>query len=103
MDIMCAYLHMVKPVLERHSQYMGPKVIQDLPSSATAELFKILKPDSNKFSFSLKAYMVELYQDTLVNLPLPKNAKHMKLEIKKDQKGMVTVENETVVPISMRI
>lgn len=67
---------------------------------ATSELFKILKRDRNKFSFSLKAYMVELYQDTLVDLLLPKQAKRLKLDIKKDSKGMVTVENATVVPIS---
>lgn len=30
--------------------------------------------------------MVELYQDTLVDLLLPKNAKRMKLEVKKDSK-----------------
>lgn len=30
--------------------------------------------------------MVELYQDTLVDLLLPKNAKRPKLEIKKDSK-----------------
>lgn len=30
--------------------------------------------------------MVELYQDTLVDLLLPKNAKRLKLEIKKDSK-----------------
>ncbi|XP_042508441.1 kinesin-like protein KIN-14I isoform X2 [Macadamia integrifolia] len=71
-----------------------------LTPRAIAELFKILKHDSNKFSFSLKAYMVELYQDTLVDLLLPKNAKRLKLEIKKDSKGMVSVENVTVVPIS---
>ncbi|XP_043709880.1 kinesin-like protein KIN-14I isoform X2 [Telopea speciosissima] len=71
-----------------------------LTPRATAELFKILKHDSNKFSFSLKAYMVELYQDTLVDLLLPKNAKRMKLDIKKDSKGMVSVENVTVIPIS---
>lgn len=71
-----------------------------LTPRATAELFKILKRDSNKFSFSLKAYMVELYQDTLVDLLLPRNSKRMKLEIKKDQKGMVSVENTTVLPIS---
>ncbi|XP_057851588.2 kinesin-like protein KIN-14I isoform X2 [Cryptomeria japonica] len=57
-----------------------------LTPRATGELFKILRRDSNKFSFSLKAYMVELYQDTLVDLLLPKNAKRMKLEIKKDMK-----------------
>ncbi|XP_004287698.1 PREDICTED: kinesin-like calmodulin-binding protein [Fragaria vesca subsp. vesca] len=71
-----------------------------LTPRATAELFKILKRDSNKFSFSLKAYMVELYQDTLVDLLLPKNAKRPKLDIKKDSKGMVTVENITVLSIS---
>ncbi|OVA05621.1 FERM domain [Macleaya cordata] len=71
-----------------------------LTPRATAELFKILKRDNNKFSFSLKAYMVELYQDTLVDLLLPKNAKRLKLDIKKDSKGMVSIENVTVVPIS---
>ncbi|TXG59215.1 hypothetical protein EZV62_013788 [Acer yangbiense] len=67
---------------------------------AIAELFRILKRDGNKYSFSLKAYMVELYQDTLVDLLLPRNAKRLKLDIKKDAKGMVSVENVTVVSIS---
>ncbi|XP_057470212.1 kinesin-like protein KIN-14E [Actinidia eriantha] len=71
-----------------------------LTPRATSELFKILKRDSNKFSFSLKVYMVELYQDTLVDLLLPKYAKHLKLDIKKDSKGMVSVENATVVSIT---
>ncbi|XP_021300889.1 kinesin-like protein KIN-14E isoform X2 [Herrania umbratica] len=71
-----------------------------LTPRAIAELFKILRRDSNKFSFSLKAYMVELYQDTLVDLLLPKNAKRLKLDIKKDPKGMVAVENAAVMPIS---
>ncbi|OIV94388.1 hypothetical protein TanjilG_25450 [Lupinus angustifolius] len=70
-----------------------------LTPRATAELFKILRRDSNKFSFSLKAYMLELYQDTLVDLLLPKNAKRLKLDIKKDLKGMVTVENVTTVSV----
>ncbi|KAF5751772.1 putative calmodulin binding protein [Tripterygium wilfordii] len=71
-----------------------------LTPRATMELFKILRRDSKKFSFSLKAYMVELYQDTLVDLLSPKNGKRFKLEIKKDSKGMVSVENASVVPIS---
>lgn len=33
--------------------------------------------------------MVELYQDTLIDLLLPKNAKRLKLEIKKDSKVIV--------------
>ncbi|XP_059440538.1 kinesin-like protein KIN-14E [Corylus avellana] len=71
-----------------------------LTPRATAELFKIIRRDGNKFSFSLKAYMVELYQDTLIDLLLPKNAKRFRLDIKKDLKGMVSVENVTVVSIS---
>ncbi|XP_049381809.1 kinesin-like protein KIN-14E [Solanum stenotomum] len=71
-----------------------------LTPRAMSELFRIMKKDSNKFSFSLKAYMVELYQDTLVDLLLPKQAKRLKLDIKKDSKGMVSVENVTVVSIS---
>ncbi|GJU00458.1 kinesin-like protein KIN-14E [Tanacetum coccineum] len=67
---------------------------------ATLELFKILKRDRNKFNFLLKAYMLELYRDTLLDLLIPKHAKRSKLEIKKDSKGMVTVENATVIPIS---
>ncbi|KAE9597926.1 putative minus-end-directed kinesin ATPase [Lupinus albus] len=71
-----------------------------LTPRATAELFRIIRRDNNKYSFSLKAYMVELYQDTLIDLLLPKNAKHLKLDIKKDSTGMVAVENVTVVSIS---
>ncbi|KAK8996206.1 hypothetical protein V6N11_076453 [Hibiscus sabdariffa] len=71
-----------------------------LTPRAIAELFKILRRDGNRFLFSLTAYMVELYQDKLVDLLLPKNAKRLKLDIKKDAKGMVAVENATVIPIS---
>ncbi|XP_051139409.1 kinesin-like protein KIN-14E [Andrographis paniculata] len=71
-----------------------------LTPRATSELFRIMRRDSKKFSFTLKAYMVELYQDTLVDLLLPKNAKRLKLDIKKDSKGMVVVENVTTVSIS---
>ncbi|KAK9678681.1 hypothetical protein RND81_11G227100 [Saponaria officinalis] len=71
-----------------------------LTPRATSELFKILNRDNKKFSFSLKTYMLELYQDTLVDLLLPKNAKRLKLDVKKDSKGMVTVENATIVHVS---
>ncbi|KAG1326820.1 kinesin-like protein KIN-14I [Cocos nucifera] len=71
-----------------------------LTSRATGELFKIMKRESSKYSFSLKVYMVELYQDILVDLLLPKHAKHLKLDIKKDSKGMVSIENVTNVQIS---
>jgi hypothetical protein len=40
----------------------------------------------------MQAYMVELYQDTLIDLLLPKNAKRLRLDIKKDLK--VSVVNQ---------
>ncbi|KAJ7544255.1 hypothetical protein O6H91_09G070900 [Diphasiastrum complanatum] len=80
----------------------GPENNPGLTPRATRELFSILKRDRNKFSFSLKVYMLELYQDSLVDLLLPKNAKKQKLDIKKDTKGMVMVENATLTPISTR-
>ncbi|BBH10459.1 hypothetical protein Prudu_023253 [Prunus dulcis] len=78
----------------------GSKANPGLIPRATAELFKIMSRDSNKFSFSLKAYMVELYRETFVDLLLPKNSKSLKLDVKKDPKGMVFVENATVLSIS---
>jgi hypothetical protein len=57
-----------------------------LTPRATSELFRVIKRDGHKYSFSLKAYMVELYQDNLVDLLLAKNATRQKLEIKKDSK-----------------
>lgn len=73
-----------------------------LTPRATEELFKILQRDRNKFCFTLKAYMIELYQDTLVDLLLPKHGKRQKLEVKKDAKGLVVVENATMLTITSR-
>ncbi|KAH1206027.1 Kinesin-like protein KIN-14E [Glycine max] len=78
----------------------GSDINPGLTPRAIAELFRILRRDNNKYSFSLKAYMVELYQDTLIDLLLPKNGKPLKLDIKKDSTGMVVVENVTVMSIS---
>lgn len=78
----------------------GSESNHGLTPRAISQLFKIMKQDNNKFSFTLKAYMVELYQDTLIDLLQPKNAKRLKLDIKKDSKGMVIVDNVTVVYIS---
>ncbi|EPS62457.1 kinesin heavy chain-like protein, partial [Genlisea aurea] len=91
----------------------GPGNNPGLTPRAISELFRIMKRDDKKFSFILKAYMVELYQDTLIDLLLPKGAKRWKLDIKKDSKaclrrtqtssiliGMVVVENVTMLSIS---
>ncbi|CAM6062297.1 unnamed protein product [Sphagnum tenellum] len=74
-----------------------------LTPRATRELFHCMKRDVKKFSFSLKVYMLEIYQDTLIDLLLPKNGgKPKRLDIKKDSKGILVVENATLVPIVSR-
>ncbi|XP_020590993.1 kinesin-like protein KIN-14I isoform X2 [Phalaenopsis equestris] len=67
---------------------------------ASAEFFQIMELSRSKFSFSLKVYMAELYQETLVDLLLPRNAKRLKLNIKKNSKGMVSIENITILEVS---
>lgn len=67
---------------------------------ATRELFKIMEHCRTRFSFSLKVCMVELYQDSLVDLLLPQNGKRLKLNVKKNSKGMVCIENATVLKVS---
>ncbi|XP_024387891.1 kinesin-like protein KIN-14I isoform X2 [Physcomitrium patens] len=76
-----------------------------LTPRVTQELFNCMKRDSNKFQFSLQVYMLEIYQDTLVDLLQPKfgfGGKPRKLDIKKDTKGMVVVENATLIPVVTR-
>ncbi|GAX81265.1 hypothetical protein CEUSTIGMA_g8697.t1 [Chlamydomonas eustigma] len=66
------------------------------------ELFKIINRDAGKYTFSVSLYMLELYQDTLMDLLLPPQFKSdpPKLEIKKDPKGMVTVQGATIVEVT---
>jgi len=73
-----------------------------LTPRATRELFNCIKRDTNKFQFTLKVYMLEVYQDTLIDLLQPKTSggKPKKLDIKKDSKGMVVVENATLIPVT---
>lgn len=78
-----------------------------LTPRGVVELFRIINRDSGKFTFSISLYMLELYQDTLMDLllpPTPKSNKNPpdppKLEIKKDPKGMVTVAGATVVEVT---
>jgi hypothetical protein len=60
--------------------------------------------DVNHFSFTSKAYMLELYQEQIGDLLLPaEQTKHPpKLEIKKDAKGWVTVPNATSVELTSK-
>jgi len=79
-----------------------------LTPRAVEELFRLVERDGSKYSFSMKCYMLELYQDYLQDLLLEMPAKSPgpgkqevpKLEIKKDQKGMVVVAGATLIPVS---
>ena len=70
---------------------------------ALRELCRIVDSERSKTDVTLKAYMLELYQDTLVDLLLPTEpsrggsaAERPKLDVKKDAKGWVTVTNITI-------
>lgn len=78
-----------------------------LTPRGVSELFSIVARDSGKYTFSICVYMLELYQETLVDLLLPAQPKNAgkaaevpRLEIKKDTKGMVTVMGATVVEVT---
>ena len=75
------------------------------------ELFRIVDRDRGKFMLDISVTMLELYQDTLLDLLLapPPRAKTPaeeryfvppKLEIKKDSKGFVTVQGATVKEVA---
>ncbi|CAI7779795.1 unnamed protein product [Closterium sp. NIES-54] len=70
-----------------------------LTPRAMQELFNCLRKEAGRMSYKLQVYMLELYQDTLQDLLLPKTATKRKLEIKKDAKGMVVVENATLIEV----
>ncbi|CAD7703005.1 unnamed protein product [Ostreobium quekettii] len=74
------------------------------------ELFSIFDRDSGKYSFDVSCYMLELYQDTLMDLlstaksskfgPAGSGKEVPKLEIKRDVKGMVSVQGVTRVNVT---
>lgn len=64
------------------------------------ELFHVIQRDSNKYTATVKCYMLELYTDYLVDLLAPEKKKAAKLEIKKDAKGMVVVNGATLVEVN---
>jgi hypothetical protein len=70
---------------------------------------QIINRDSGKYNFSVSCYMLELYQDSLMDMllpPPPKSARQgpntwepTRLEINKDPKGLVTVTGATKVQV----
>ncbi len=68
-----------------------------LTPRAMADLCRLVAASASKASVSMKAQMLELYQDTLVDLLLPdaRGVERPRLDIKKDGRGWVTVTNIT--------
>src|SRR3954468_3892866 len=65
------------------------------------QIFEIAKNESNKSKFSIKCYMLEIYNDRLVDLlgdDLVEDS--AKLQIKKSTKGMMYVHNVHTVKVS---
>ena len=85
-----------------HTIYGSPGM-PGLQPRAMGELYDVLERDSGKYSFELKATMLELYTDRLIDLQaVATKAPEQKLVIKKDIKGMVYVENALMVPCHTR-
>eukprot|EP00944_MAST-04C_sp_MAST-4C-sp1_P004286 g4286.t1 len=78
---------------------MGPS-FDDNPGlipRTVKEIFRIQRRDANKIKIGVKIYMVELYRDKLVDLLSNVAAKDQpSLNIKKDARGIVYVEDVTI-------
>ncbi|XP_066567848.1 putative LOC110439812 homolog [Amia ocellicauda] len=60
---------------------------------AFSRIFNIIEENRTKFDFKVSAYMLELYNERLLDLFVnPNEALNKKIEIKKDKKGLVFVQ-----------
>eukprot|EP00026_Physarum_polycephalum_P004067 Phypoly_transcript_04084.p1 GENE.Phypoly_transcript_04084~~Phypoly_transcript_04084.p1 ORF type:complete len:742 (+),score=137.74 Phypoly_transcript_04084:268-2226(+) len=75
---------------------LGDESNPGLCPRAMALLYDSIKRDESRFKVSVRCYLLELYNDNLVDLLLKRDEKPTKLIIKKDTKGMVYVENATL-------
>jgi len=73
-----------------------------LTPRAINQLFRNIEAEAHKCTYSVKCCMLELYQDTLQDLLLPgkRGAGAPKLDIKKDAKGLVTVQGATTIEVT---
>eukprot|EP00879_Flechtneria_rotunda_P020451 GHRR01021517.1.p1 GENE.GHRR01021517.1~~GHRR01021517.1.p1 ORF type:complete len:458 (+),score=171.49 GHRR01021517.1:1146-2519(+) len=88
----------------------GSESVPGLTPRGVTELFHLIDKDAGKASYTVRLQMLELYQDTLMDLLLPEAPRRSarpigvveppKLDIKKDPKGVVTVVGATDLPVS---
>lgn len=76
---------------DREQKYPG------IAPRAFERIFNLVEENSAKFTFSVSAYMLELYNDKLIDLfAKPSSTEDDKLEIKRDKKGMVFIQGAEV-------
>ncbi|XP_065843071.1 uncharacterized protein [Oscarella lobularis] len=74
--------------------------IRGVAPRAMKQLFDVMKENSSKFSFSVSCYMLELYNDQLIDLFSEAKKEAPKLDIKKDKKGMVFVQGSVMKSVN---
>ncbi|KAM7449659.1 hypothetical protein ABFA07_002571 [Porites harrisoni] len=64
---------------------------------AMEAIFNLMNEQKSKFSFKVHCYMLELYNDRLIDLLAPHGKEPAKLDIKKDKKGLVFVQGSILM------
>jgi hypothetical protein len=65
--------------------------VRGIAPRAMKQIFEVLEENKSKFSYAVSTYMLELYNDRLLDLYAESRKEAAKLDIKKDKKGMVFV------------
>lgn len=64
---------------------------------AMEAIYKLMEEQTSKFSFRVHCYMLELYNDRLIDLLAAAGKEPVKLDIKKDKKGLVFVQGSVMI------
>lgn len=64
---------------------------------AMEAIYSLMDEQKSKFSFRVHCYMLELYNDRLIDLLAPAGKEPVKLDIKKDKKGLVFVQGSVMM------
>jgi hypothetical protein len=78
-----------------HTMYGNPEMPGIAPR-AMSELFRLVEENRGTFETRVRCYMVELYNDGLVDLLKGKKDEEKPLAIKQDAKGIVFVQGATI-------
>ena len=78
-----------------HTMYGNPEMPGIAPR-AMSELFRLVNENKGTFDTRVRCYMVELYNDGLVDLLKAKKDEEKPLTIKQDAKGIVFVQGATI-------